>query len=288
MNILVTGAKGFIGQSLTKDLSNNHTVYALARSFEKNSTSKNLIHIEHDFNKPLDSNRLPEKIDAVIHLAQSSQYRNFPEGMRDMVAVNLLGLTEVLDYAKAADCDYFINFSSGSVYDPSNPDQSETANLNPKAAYPLTKFMSEKLVDLYQGFFKTLNVRLFFPYGPGQEGMLIPNLINSVKQGNPIGLQGNQGGLELCPIYISDVVSICTTLLGAQTIGVLNVGGNEQLRLETIGNEIGAAIGKPASFNVDVAATPALFRPSLDRMQKLLAEHEFVSFKEGINRVVSD
>ena len=178
MNILVTGANGFIGQSLTKELSSNYTIYALARSFKNSSSSKNLIQVEHDLTKPLDSRSLPEKIDAIVHLAQSSQYRNFPEGMRDMVAVNLLGLTEVLDYAKAADCDYFINFSSGSVYDPSNADQSETATLSPQVAYPLTKFISEKLVDLYQSFFKTLNVSCLLYTSPSprdQRGSRMPS-----------------------------------------------------------------------------------------------------------------
>jgi len=285
MNILITGANGFIGKSLCKELSRQHKVFALARSFSVKSESANLIQISHDFTQPLNTNKLPNNVDAVIHLAQSNQYRNFPDGMTDMVAVNLLGLTEILNFAKDVDCKYFINFSSGSVYDPQNPDQSENASVNPNAAYPLTKHISEKLVDLYQGYFKTLSLRLFFPYGPGQEGMLIPNLFNSIKDGNSIGLQGNEGGLELCPIFINDVVKVCERLLEQQIVGVLNVGGIEQLRLKTIGEEIAKTIGTKANFNVDNTATPALFRPSLLKFKELMGGHEFTTFSEGIKKL---
>lgn len=287
MNILVTGANGFIGKNLCVELSKEYKVFALVRNPSKASQSTNIINIAHDFTQPLNKSALPSKIDAVIHLAQSNQYRNFPDGMPDMVAVNLLGLTDILNFAKDTGCEYFVNFSSGSVYDPSKEDQSESADVNPQSAYPLTKYVSEKLVNLYSGYFKTLNLRLFFPYGPGQEGMLIPNLVNSVKSANPIGVQGDEGGLELCPIYISDVISVCEKLLNQQVTGVLNVGGIEQLRMETIGNEIGKALNKPANFNIDSTATPALFRPSLAKMQELLGDHQFTTFSEGIERVVA-
>ena len=286
MNILMTGANGFIGKALTEYLSHQHKVYALSRSHDNKLVSNNVVYLEQDFKKPLDSKSLPKKIDTIIHLAQSSQYRSFPEGMKDMVAVNLLGLTEVLDYAKTAECQHFINFSSGSVYDPSKSDQSEGALVNPKAAYPLTKLVSEKFVDLYQDYFKVLNVRLFFPYGPGQEGMLVPNLINSVKKGNPIGLQGSEGGLEICPIYIDDVIKVCDILINTQTQGILNVAGVEQLRLKEIGEQIGNTLGRSPTFTVNQEVEPPLFRPSLEKMRKLLRNHEFISFQEGTKKMI--
>jgi len=287
MKILITGANGFIGQALCKKLSESHQVFAMARSFKQASTTDNLVQISHDMTQPLNQADLPDKIDAVIHLAQSSQYRSFPDGMRDMISVNILGLTDVLDYAKEAGCEYFVNFSSGSVYDPSQADQSETAQLLPKAAYPLTKHMSESLVALYTQYFKTLSLRLFFPYGPGQEGMLVPNLVNSVKSNNTVNLQGNEGGLEICPILVDDVIEVCERLLVQQTDGIINIAGYEQLRLKTIVQEIGEAVEVEPNFEIDANASPALFRPSLEKMKSLMQDYKLASFKEGITQVVN-
>ena len=286
MKILITGANGFIGKTLVKNLSVSHEVFAMARSFNKHINSENIVQISHDMTQPLDANGLPSNIDAVIHLAQSSQYRKFPTGMRDMISVNVLGLTDILDYAKSADCEYFLNFSSGSVYDPSQTDQSEKAKIAPQSAYPLTKQISENIVDLYSEFFTTLNLRLFFPYGPGQEGMLVPNLINSVKNKNAINLQGTKGGLEICPIYVDDVIEICGRLLSEKPSGIMNVAGYEQLRLETIVQEIGKVLGVTSNFEKDAFATPALFRPSLDKMKSLMQDFKHISFEEGIRKVI--
>lgn len=286
MKILITGANGFIGKTLSKELSRSNEVFAMARNFNQAIGADGIVQISHDMTQPLDYADLPNKIDAVIHLAQSSQYRNFPAGMRDMISVNVLGLTDILDYAKSADCDYFLNFSSGSVYDPSQADQSEVVNIAPKSAYPLTKQISENIVGLYSEFFTTLSLRLFFPYGPRQEGMLVPNLINSVKNQNAINLQGGEGGLEICPIYVDDINEICGRLLTEKPSGIMNVGGYEQLRLEAIGQEIGKVLGISPNFAIDATATPALFRPSLDKMKSLMPDFKQTVFQEGIRKVI--
>jgi len=285
MNILITGASGFIGRALTTFLRTNNEVTGLVRDLEKYPNLKNANFVSHDFKEALDINSLPKNIDAVIHLAQSNQFRNFPAGMRDMTNVNISGLVDILEYARVAGCQHFINFSSGSVY-PSNGLQSEVSTVKPTLAYPLTKYISEQLTDLYSEFFRTLNLRLFFPYGPGQQDMLIPNIIKSIKNNRVIYLQGCNGGLTICPIYIDDVISVCSKCLENKTEGLMNVAGFESISLKQISQQISKVINKQAIYQIDDEATPPVYTPNLELLKTLLGSHNLTPFSEGINRTL--
>lgn len=287
MKLLVTGANGFIGKAFITHMHRKHDIIGLVRDSGKCQNLSNVEFINHDFSNRLNNSILPKKIDAIIHLAQSNQYRNFPVGMRDMADVNISGLVDILEYARTADCKNFINFSSGSVYLGDPNAQSEDSPINPISAYPLTKYIAEQVTDLYSDFFTTLNIRLFFPYGPGQQNMLIPNIINSVKNSKPIGLQGNDGGLKLCPIYIDDVVSICAKCLEKNTRGLMNVGGTEALTLQQIANQITQVVGLQAIFEIDNDSTPAEFAPTLERMESLLDGQILTAFSDGIRSTIT-
>jgi len=109
MNLLITGANGFIGKAMLKRMCNKHNIVGLVRDSGKCEELDNVKFVNHDLSRRLDTKELPNKIDAVIHLAQSNKYRNFPEGMRDMTDVNISSLVDLLEYARNAECRQFIN-----------------------------------------------------------------------------------------------------------------------------------------------------------------------------------
>jgi nucleoside-diphosphate-sugar epimerase len=54
--------------------------------------------------------------------------------------------------------------------------------------------MSEIIAENYAPYMNIVILRFFFVYGPRQNTtMLIPRLIRSIKEGNPIILQGSNG-----------------------------------------------------------------------------------------------
>ena len=89
MRILITGVNGFIGQHLAKFLSTRHEVLGVTRAFESVNDSLAIKILSADLSKPDFVKRLPSAIDIIIHLAQSTQYRNFPGGAEDMRRVNI-------------------------------------------------------------------------------------------------------------------------------------------------------------------------------------------------------
>lgn len=232
-NILITGASGFIGHSLVKHLSQNHRVFALIRSQSQvvlNQYSDSVTWINTDLSLLDSCVEFPKKIDAVIHLAQSRLYRNFPEEVNDIFNVNVRSTLKLLEYARRADAETFVIASSGGVYGYGYEKFIETDSVNPLNFYLSSKYAAELLVANYQQFFNTIVFRFFFVYGPNQERMLIPSLVNKVLNRETIRIEGNPG-LLINPIHVDDVVDVFQPALNLNKSEIFNIAGNEKITI---------------------------------------------------------
>ena len=98
MNILLTGVNGLLGNSLASLLvKKNHNVYGIARD-ENYEKIKKVNYIKLDFSKRWSFKDLPKKLDTIIHLAQSHQFRNFPDEAGDVFKVNIESTARLLDF----------------------------------------------------------------------------------------------------------------------------------------------------------------------------------------------
>src|ERR1700754_518520 len=97
MNIVVTGATGFVGRALITRLAQNHNIWAVAR--RARDWPPNIASIIWDMRQPLEPAHFPAQLDAIIHLAQSRRYRDFPEGTDDLVRINVTAPIELLNWA---------------------------------------------------------------------------------------------------------------------------------------------------------------------------------------------
>src|SRR5215213_4375742 len=100
VRLLVTGVTGFTGSALVRALAERgETVYALHRpGGAPLERLKGVELVEQDLSSPLGEG-LPE-VDAVVHLAQSRRYREFPEGAADVFEVNASATARLLDWAR--------------------------------------------------------------------------------------------------------------------------------------------------------------------------------------------
>src|SRR6185503_3720649 len=207
MKILVTGATGFIGSHLVRRLETEHEVYALVRKRPPHAQVSKAQWIEQNLSEPLDHSLLPQQLDAVLHLAQSKFYKDFPEQAKDIYRINVQSTFEFLEYARKAGVKRFIFTSTGGLYGHSYEKFVETDPVNPLNFYFSSKYIAELLLGNFQQFFHTTVFRLFFVYGTGQTPtMLIPRLVRSVLAGEPITLEGDEG-LRINPIPVSDVIT---------------------------------------------------------------------------------
>src|SRR5690606_23736306 len=118
--------------------------------------------------------------------------------------------------------------STGSIYansyDPLRED-SPIQEIESMGVYPLSKLSGECVLKQYSDDFKVVILRLFFVYGAGaNRGMLIPRIVSSVKQGEEIILQGDDG-LLITPTFAGDVAHVIGRAIEGGSCGTYNVAG---------------------------------------------------------------
>ncbi len=281
MKVLVTGAGGFIGTHLIERLAPEHEVYALARH---PLDLPSVRWIAHDLTQPLERADLPREIDAVIHLAQSRHYREFPEQATDIFNINIRSTFELLDYARQIGVSHFMYASSGGIYGRKDDDFIETDQVNPLNFYLASKYVSEVIIAPYRQFFHTLVCRFFFVYGAHQNpNMLIPRLVRSIMQGQPVILQGSDG-IRINPTYVGDAVEAFSQALTVDGQHIVNIAGPQILSLREIANIIGACIGREPIFEVQEVENPNHLVGDITRMKVLISEPK-TSFADGVAEV---
>jgi len=279
MRVLITGAAGFIGSHLVDRLRMQHEVFALAGNSNHKSPS-NVQWIEADLSRRLDHSDLPPRVDAIIHLAQSKYYREFPQQADDIFAVNVAGSFNLLEYARQAGAAKFIFASTGGVYGYSYEKFVETDPVNPLNFYLTSKHIAELLVGNYQQFFDTTVLRLFFVYGAGQKPtMLIPRLVRSVVAGDLVTLQGSDG-LHINPVHVTDAVTAFERALELSGHHLINVGGPQVLTLREIANIIGERVGCEPVFTFE-DKEPSHLVGDITKMSALLGPPR-IPLREGV------
>jgi len=284
--ILITGAAGFIGRRLVSSLCDRHELVALVRPKTPIEKLAGVHWLEHDLSQPLDQERFPERVDAIIHLAQSRHYREFPEGGKDIFDVNIQSTFQLLEYARRAGVKHFLFASSGGVYGYSYERFVETDPVNPLNFYLSSKYTSELLIANYQPFFYTVVFRLFFVYGPGQKGMLIPNLISKVVKGELITIEGDPG-LRINPIYIEDAVQVFEPALNLTTSALFNLAGDEMVTITELVKLMERITGKEALIKYEGMNPQGDLVGDNTRMKEVLGVLTKVSLLEGLKAMLS-
>ncbi|MGZ3861833.1 MAG: NAD-dependent epimerase/dehydratase family protein [Bacteroidia bacterium] len=276
-NILITGVNGLVGEELSARLQKKgYNVTGIGRSDKKHTNT-----ILLDLNSDWDINQLPGNVDVIVHLAQSEKFRDFPGSAVEVYNVNTNSTLKLLDYARKTGVKKFIYASSGGVYGTGNTPFSETSPVNTESNlgfYMSTKLISEILVKNYQSFFETCTLRFFFVYGPKQrKDMLIPRLVESVKNGTPIKLQGEEG-IKINPVFVEDAANAIEKLFSVNGNNIYNIGGDEILSLKEIALQIGKQFNKTPVFEIDRNSVPGHVIGNTDLLNKTIGQAAKSSF----------
>ena len=282
MHVLLTGATGFLGEAWLAALPAGTDVTVLGRTPPPHRTVN---FIECELGRPgavaeaRVAGRLPETIDAVVHLAVSRHHRHFPRSALDMFEVNVAVAAHLLDYARSARASRFLCGSTGSVYDSSfGGELREDAALAPQRYFPASKHASELLSAAYRDIFPVSVLRFFGPYGPGQADRLAPDLINRVSTGDAVTLP---------PTWVDDAIRVINQALTQSWNTTVNVAAPEVWTVAAAAEEIGRALGRRPVFDRQSGAPDYCFTPSLDRLGERMDTKEFVCFGEGIRRILA-
>jgi nucleoside-diphosphate-sugar epimerase len=286
--VLLTGASGFLGTHVATSLvSAAHEVVVASRHPSSGADGREWLQL--DLARPLAGQDLPAAVDAVVHLAQSARYRDFPAGARDVFEVNVRSTFELLEYAREAGASTFVLTSTGGLYDSSPAMESDP--IRPRTAedalahYVNTKHAAEVLAASYTGILTPIVLRPFFIYGPGQREMLVSNLARRVLDGGPVVIDGAPG-LTSNPVFVEDAARAVTACLDQTEPGTFNVAGAESVTLE----ELARLIADAADADVEVTARPGASRSlvaDITRMRETLGVEPEIPLEEGTRRLVA-
>ena len=289
MRVLIIGANGLLARNLVNLLSSNNQVFALIKHDReaKFKVSENVSVIYQNINK-LDLDKFPENVDVVYYLAQSNRFREFPDGVKDMMEINVNSPLKIVEWARTNKVKKFIYASSGGVYtNPKDPMQEISAiNANEVLGFYLnSKLCAEMLLNTFAKYFETFSiVRPFFIYGEEQnETMLIPRLINSVKNEKGITIFGKEG-LKINPIYVDDAVLAFANIMNTKGNKTFNIAGDEIVSLKSLCKVISGLLKTPLQLvyenkdQKDLIADNSLMKEHLHK--------PIISLNEGLKKLI--
>jgi UDP-glucuronate 4-epimerase len=227
MNILVTGAAGFVGYSLCQKILKNKNIKVYGVDNLNNYYSpklklqriknlklyKKFTFIKSDLNETEKIIRKIKKIsfEYIFHFAAQAGVRYVEINPESYLNSNISGFANILQIAKKINPKRFIFASSSSVYGDSDKYPcKETDQLRPINLYAVTKKMNEELAQSYlqDTSIKITCLRLFTIYGEwGRPDMLIIKFLNSAKN-NKCFEVNNFGNYFRDFTYIKDAIRL--------------------------------------------------------------------------------
>lgn len=248
--ILLTGTSGLVGGHLAAALSSGHEVLALGR--QQAHPAAGVSPVVVDLATEWSTSALPGHVDAVVHLAQSNRWQDFPEGAPEVFAVNVASTARLLDYAVRAGASRFVLASTGGLYGSVDGAITECTPVRipsgPLQFYFETKRAAEGLALAYHDRLAVSVLRPFFLYGAGhRQPKLIPRLIDRIRAGATITLRGADG-THLNPTHVDDVVAVIATCLSQPHHGIVNLGGGQVTTIRAMSTRIAGLLGVPVRF----------------------------------------
>ncbi len=247
--VLITGVSGLVGSHLYSRLIKNYNLTVISRI---PSTLSEATSIQIDLSSEWTMEQLPENVDIVIHLAQSRNYKHFPNSAEDIFNVNTRSTLKLLDYARSAGVKTFIYTSTGGIYKSQTnliDERSEINQLDDLGFYFASKLSSEMLAMNYTRYFDVQILRPFFIYGPGgSSNSLLWKLRQKIIDDEAIELHG-ENGISLNPIYVDDFCDSLLKLIETSKSRVLNIAGKEVVSIRELSLKIGRIIGMVPKFN---------------------------------------
>jgi nucleoside-diphosphate-sugar epimerase len=280
-NILITGTDGLLGKQVANScIRMGFQVYGVVRRM--GYQDRGIAYIALDLSNSWSLDVLPSKIDVVVHLAQSNRFRDFPEGAEDLFGVNVATTAKLLNYTLKAGGTHFIYASTGGVYLPDSGQLNEDSRIHEPGrlgAYFGTKICGEILVHSYSSFMTTTILRPFFIYGRGQKrDMLLPRILDRVKAGHAIQLQGGDG-IRINPVHVDDAAEAIMAAIDSPLSAVVNIAGPEVLSIRQVAEGFGAYLNRPPVFELlsgkphDLIADISLMRLKLYEPTRQLLNH---------------
>jgi nucleoside-diphosphate-sugar epimerase len=250
LKVLVTGASGFVGSQVARELlERGHEVRASVRAASVRDAVEDLggridwVTADVFADDPAALANLVRGVEACVHLAWYAvpgQYLASPENLR--CATGSLRLLEAL---AAAGCRRVVGVGSCFEYDFEPGTLVETGPVRPQSLYAAsklaTRYMAEPLARLRGVEFAW--ARLFYLYGPFEDRRrLVPSVIDALLQGQPVEV--TRGTQVRDFLHVADVGRALAAVALGDLTGVVNVGSGQPVTVREVVSTIETLLGR--------------------------------------------
>ncbi|MFL2771253.1 MAG: SDR family oxidoreductase [Rhodospirillaceae bacterium] len=298
---IVTGGAGFIGSHLTEHLLDHGRSVRVVDNFSSGNPA-NLAHLEgrgelEILNIDIADTRALKDVfhgaSRVFHLAALADIVPSIQDPENYFRSNVDGTYSVVEAARATKIERFIYTASSSCYGvPETFPTSETARIDNRYPYALTKFLGEQIVmhwaDVYD--LPAVSLRLFNVYGPrartsGTYGAVFGVFLSQIIAEKPVTIVGS-GEQTRDFTYVSDVVEAFRCAADSKLCGkILNVGSGKPQSINRLVDLLGVKNkthipkrpGEPDATHADIA-----------QIAELLGWSPSVSFEEGVRKMLEN
>jgi UDP-glucose 4-epimerase len=301
MNLLLTGASGFVGRNLILGAPADWRILALHRSgadfedFVARLGRGNVTAVKADLGDAADLAQVAsahgERWDCCIHLAAKVDIPwSVREPAQDLTR-NVVPLQNLLDRFSVG---RFVYFSSGAVYDGLHGEVTPSAVVAPTLPYAISKLAAEHYVRFYaarrRSIEKFVIVRFFGAYGPHEAGhKIFSRLVRAFclegKREYPIYGDGTN---LIDAMYVSDTVeAIVRIVQGPHWNQTVNLAGGRPLPIEALVRSVAEALGIAAVTvrKEGVAHEKNDFFGSTSEMREYYGFEPRVGLEEGMARL---
>ena len=298
MNVLVTGASGFIGHNVLLRAPRDWQVTALYHStagldvFAARHGLTNVRPVRCDLTNAAtvaEFARTHASFDACLYLAANGDPTKSADRPAWDLTLNTLALVTLLEHVR---CGHFVYVSSGAVYDGLRGEVSPQTAVAPRLPYAIAKLASEHYVRAFAERNKSigsyLNVRFFGAYGPYEpDRKITTKWIRAVMDGQrAFTLRGNGENL-IDFMHVDDAADGFLTLTkSAGQSGTVDFASGQPISVNTVVRTMARVLGAEVTIRHEGHTEEFIEFRSVDRsMRDRFGVTPSIAFEDGVRRL---
>ncbi|MDG6898708.1 MAG: NAD(P)-dependent oxidoreductase [Nitrososphaerota archaeon] len=290
MKVLVTGASGMVGRTLSDYLSRKG-MEVVPTDVAGPAVSGDLLDSDFVFTKLASL-----EFDAVVHLAAMTDLKKTIENPKLCFEVNCFGTLNMLELAAKKGVSRFVYASSANIFGaPKKNPVTEASPLAPRVPYDYSKVIGENLV---MGYFRSKSLpvtitRSWLLFGEhDQPSRATIRFIRACLAGEPITLF-NAGRDKTSPSHAVNYAKLVRELLtNRRAVGeAFNFGGEKPITIRQLAQTVRRLTGSDSKValappRTELERQPQISYPSISKVRRLLGYRHELTLEQGLSRTI--
>ena len=302
MNVVVTGAAGFIGSHICERLIKSNKIRKISaidhlkdgklRNLKDALKSSKLKFFKCDIRNKKKLNKIFSSHDVIIHLAALSDIVPSIEEPMDYLETNINGTLNILETMRQTKIKKIIYAASSSCYGiPKKYPTKENELIDARYPYSFSKFIGESLIQHWSKIYKInfMSLRLFNVYGTrsrtnGAYGAALGVFLKQKLERKPFTVVGD-GNQKRDFIHVKDVAeAFYKCLLSKNKNQIINIGYGKPTSI----NEMLKIIGGKKVFIPKRPGEPNTTHANINKAKKLLNWKPKITLQKGLREVMAN